>query len=581
MGSCLGSRAAEPLDESDSKEDLPVLPCDPSDGVQATDPDSGCGCEHPYLRQVGSHSFSCWDCHSAVRDGNRLREERVWRRRVLEEDQRRPERESCLGVSLEWLLEFTEKHDLWEVSSRRVCRQLVLPLTRTHRCRFIDLPMVTPHVGKALTYICHSWDAPFGLLIAAARDTGASLSRHVWVDILCRRVWPSDFDSIPIIRESRSILVVSPQVVDMIPLTQEQRLNWNLKSLTASVKETIPFFRLLQLIEIDYALSIPEIVFQIRIGDLRCVDSKWELRNEYSEDVTYLLSSVIDASKALLSDDLEKQSLIHTMQKLNRTYPEISRSVRTALLQNMESSEGLEALLTRAAIGDPQPAEKILSERDSQIRAMFLVECCRWGFLSLLEKQFTSGYLDDPGIDAKYFGGITPCMMAAHSGHVNCLSLLLRLGCDIDATDDHGRTACILSTAAGNVSCLQILIENGCDVNRKATGGRTACYLACMHGYVACLKVLLGRKDMDVNSSTDDGMTPCMVAAACGHDICLKLLLQHECDIDVKDAAGNDAITLAAQGGHGSCREILRRAASTKSRTFFDDLQDTIYMAFQ
>lgn len=56
----------------------------------------------------------------------------------------------------------------------------------------MDLPIFqnTDVVGKAVTFISHSWDEKFGDLIAAISD-GADYSRRVWVDIFAVRQWPS------------------------------------------------------------------------------------------------------------------------------------------------------------------------------------------------------------------------------------------------------------------------------------------------------------------------------------------------------------------------------------------------------
>ena len=44
------------------------------------------------------------------------------------------------AVAVEWLLAFTEEHDLWDVPTWVVQQKVIKPLTSRRHCRFTSLP---------------------------------------------------------------------------------------------------------------------------------------------------------------------------------------------------------------------------------------------------------------------------------------------------------------------------------------------------------------------------------------------------------------------------------------------------------
>jgi len=90
------------------------------------------------------------------------------------------------GVDVEWLLAWTEAHDLWDMKTEDVVNQIVKPLTLQHMCRFVELssqfksgstsPLMSTGfqsrsvVGRAHCFASHCWQSPFGDLVAAASE---------------------------------------------------------------------------------------------------------------------------------------------------------------------------------------------------------------------------------------------------------------------------------------------------------------------------------------------------------------------------------------------------------------------------
>lgn len=98
----------------------------------------------------------------------------------------------CRGVTIQWLVEFTDLHNCWNWTTRKVRNEIILPATHIRHCRYVELDFMESgnNVGKAITFVSHTWGATWGDLVAAVSD-GADLNRIVWVDIFAVRQWPS------------------------------------------------------------------------------------------------------------------------------------------------------------------------------------------------------------------------------------------------------------------------------------------------------------------------------------------------------------------------------------------------------
>ena len=57
--------------------------------------------------------------------------------------------------------------------------------------------------------------------------------------------------------------------------------------------------------------------------------------------------------------------------------------------------------------------------------------------------------------------GATPALIAAESGHADCLRLLLEAGCDQDKANETGVTPAFIAVQKGHADCLRLLEEAG------------------------------------------------------------------------------------------------------------------------
>lgn len=120
----------------------------------------------------------------------------------------------------------------------------------------------------------------------------------------------------------------------------------------------------------------------------------------------------------------------------------------------------------------------------------------------------------------------SPIMMAAIYGDVNAIERFIQFGAEIDAKNDYGSTALMCAATHGQFSAAQCLLKNGADVN-------------------GCLTI------------TNQGQTPLMNASLSGHPEIAKLLIEHNADIDIKNAVGLTALDFASRNKHQNIVDIL------------------------
>jgi hypothetical protein len=72
----------------------------------------------------------------------------------------------------------------------------------------------------------------------------------------------------------------------------------------------------------------------------------------------------------------------------------------------------------------------------------------------------------------------TPLMMAASGGHIAALQALIKLGADVNASDDSGETCLMLAVKAGKPDVVIALISAGADISAETKRGATAMSIA-------------------------------------------------------------------------------------------------------
>ena len=91
------------------------------------------------------------------------------------------------------LVDMNSHYKLWDVATRDVRRNYVIPMTSENRCRFVDLPSMIANniVGPSTIFVSHTWSGKFGDVVAGVCDGRSDYSVRIWLDIFATLQWPS------------------------------------------------------------------------------------------------------------------------------------------------------------------------------------------------------------------------------------------------------------------------------------------------------------------------------------------------------------------------------------------------------
>lgn len=192
----------------------------------------------------------------------------------------------------------------------------------------------------------------------------------------------------------------------------------------------------------------------------------------------------------------------------------------------------------------------------------------------------------------------TPLHVAAQSGPVEMVDLLIRMKADVNATAYNGFTP-LHVTEAKDIAAL--LIKAGADLDKPDNWGKTPLQAAAQHGLTPVVEailesgypcdltsaVMLGKRELAIRLARDNpaaltprharanlwgGDTPLAVAAGQGDLELVKVFLDAGADVNDGTVMPNaglgkaTALTNAVWGGHKEVVELLlRRGASTEA----------------
>src|SRR5262245_25539649 len=141
----------------------------------------------------------------------------------------------------------------------------------------------------------------------------------------------------------------------------------------------------------------------------------------------------------------------------------------------------------------------------------------------------------DEGISAKAEGpdGITPLMVAAETGSLDAMKMLIDRGADVNARNTYGSTALMWSVT--DLKKFRLLLDHGADVNVAARRGRTALIIASFANPSAEVVRMLLAKGANVAVMDQRKVTP-LNAATFGNDTAtVRLLLDASADVNTAD----------------------------------------------
>ncbi len=233
-----------------------------------------------------------------------------------------------------------------------------------------------------------------------------------------------------------------------------------------------------------------------------------------------------------------------------------------------------------ASPGSPEPSSPLLppsAQKSSALLRRLALACAsdddvdgRRRLCHLLSNYAASGQLlnaADGAEDNDGGGGVglTPLMLAALSGNVDCCRELLAAGAlPTLCVPPLGWSALHFAAAMGKSRCAAVVAaaagpSDGHDLYDSS--GFTPLHVAAMRGYTPVIDVLV-REGHDVNAVSAMQATALHLAAQEGRLFTVKRLVHLRADLHREDAAGAIPLTVSARAGHANIAKVLIEAGS-------------------
>ncbi|KAJ3117996.1 hypothetical protein HDU96_004450 [Phlyctochytrium bullatum] len=163
-------------------------------------------------------------------------------------------------------------------------------------------------------------------------------------------------------------------------------------------------------------------------------------------------------------------------------------------------------------------------------------------------------------------GEMSPLHLSALNNHVECIRLLLDEGAEIDSREENQWTPLHEAADSGHFECIPLLLDRGANIESKTGKQSTPLQLAVQNGYVECARLLLDR-GAEIEKTESDKWAALHFSAQDGHLECIRLLLDRGADIESKTEKESTPLHLAALNGHVECiRFLLDRGADVDNR---------------
>ncbi len=193
------------------------------------------------------------------------------------------------------------------------------------------------------------------------------------------------------------------------------------------------------------------------------------------------------------------------------------------------------------------------------------VRCTLAGFLQAAENGNRAAlglFLEaHTGTESRNEHGWTALMLAAFTGHVEIIELLLRYRANVYAIDAGGNTALHWAAFAGHVECAKILIAHHAEVDARNSLGLSPLAQATSHRNLEIVMLLINH-GANLNLVDQGGNTALHKAATAGYAEIIRPLLAHQADTNVQNLVGDTPLKLASKNNHEKCVSLLLTAQS-------------------
>ncbi|KAK6082622.1 hypothetical protein SCUP515_02377 [Seiridium cupressi] len=162
----------------------------------------------------------------------------------------------------------------------------------------------------------------------------------------------------------------------------------------------------------------------------------------------------------------------------------------------------------------------------------------------------------DNNIESGQKNGVVALVWAAQEGREAAVQELLDKGVNIESKDNNGCSPLAIAARQGHELAIQILIDNGANIESKDDREYTPLTLASQQGHEAAMRMLLD-KDANIEPRNCYGNSPLAAAAWTGYERAIKILLDKGANIESKDLKRNSPLALAAKENHEAAIRVL------------------------
>uniref|UniRef100_A0A8D0LA43 Ankyrin repeat and death domain containing 1B n=1 Tax=Sphenodon punctatus TaxID=8508 RepID=A0A8D0LA43_SPHPU len=152
----------------------------------------------------------------------------------------------------------------------------------------------------------------------------------------------------------------------------------------------------------------------------------------------------------------------------------------------------------------------------------------------------------------------TALHFAVAGNHISAVDFLLNHKARVDIADKHGLTVIHLAAWSGNLDIMLMLVKAGADQKAKNQEGKNVLHFAAQSNSVKIVDYLIQDLQLkDLNKPEEKGKKPFLLAAEKGHIEMINNLIFLNLFTLEKDKEGNTALHLASKNGHSEVVEIL------------------------
>ena len=500
------------------------------------------------------------------------------------------------GVTIGWLLEFTELHQCWEWTTQEVADRIIKPATARTRCRFADLkiadhaaadlkavrtntPRAPATVGPATVYVSHCWGGSWGALCRALSDEHGQAVR-VWIDVAAVRLWQGNSADQGlhgrIIRRCTSFVVVCSAVevlrfngVDCIGgLTSTQMVARRVDQLEPEVRTSLAFLRSWVLAELLTALDTPGLRggVTVKIGRL-AKRPQGGYAYVQEEGMTRALATLVDVEHAQASLPADQEMLRREVFRARAGGAKATNYLLQRLLSATASGQD-RAIDGRGELTKRGYAEEA-REGATPTEQLTVWAVSAVGGGSFGEDSEALMRLISRGAQPAAFAcdGISPLMAAVELQNVDALELILfHLGSQASAAVNlmsplDGQTALITASSLGNEGIVLILLQNRADPVLPNSQETFPLQVAAQLGKPSVVALLLKCRAKVDQRANPRKLTALHAAASANNTEAIQLLLKARAKVDERVQPRKiTALHVAAGEGHTETVQLLLNA---------------------